>query len=86
VQAGHAAGIWVGLCGELASDPLAVPLLVGMGLDELSANPAAIPAVKEAVARITVPEAEATLATALALDSAEAVRAHVQARSAPAQK
>jgi phosphoenolpyruvate-protein phosphotransferase/dihydroxyacetone kinase phosphotransfer subunit len=79
VQAGHAAGIWAGLCGELASDPLAVPLLVGMGLDELSANPAAIPAVKEAIARITMPEAEALLAAALALDSAEAVRACVQA-------
>ncbi|NJL10304.1 MAG: phosphoenolpyruvate--protein phosphotransferase, partial [Calothrix sp. SM1_7_51] len=33
IQAGHHAGIWVGLCGELAADPLAAPILIGLGLD-----------------------------------------------------
>ena len=79
-QAAHAAGIWVGLCGELAGDPLAVPLLVGMGLDELSANPAAIPAVKQAIARVTLAESQ-TLLAALDLDSADAVRAYLQSKA-----
>lgn len=80
VQAAHAAGIWVGLCGELAGDPLAAPILVGLGLDELSMNPPAIPAVKQAIARFTVAEAEAIAGEVLKLDSAEAVRQYVAAR------
>jgi len=80
VQVAHRAGIWVGLCGELAGDPLAAPLLLGMGLDELSMNPAAIPVVKQAISRWNVPDAEAVLAEALRLDSAEAVRQYLSAR------
>jgi multiphosphoryl transfer protein len=53
VEAGHAAGIWVGLCGELAGNELATPLLVGLGLDELSMNAPAIPAVKQAIRGLT---------------------------------
>jgi phosphocarrier protein FPr len=72
--AGRAAGIWVGICGELAGDPLAVPLLVGMGLTELSMNASSIPAAKQAIARIAAAEVERDAATFLALESAEAVR------------
>jgi phosphocarrier protein FPr len=74
VQAAHAAGIWVGLCGELAADPLAAPILIGLGLDELSVNPQAIPAIKQAIAQLTVLEAEAIAASALQQDSAADVR------------
>jgi phosphocarrier protein FPr len=80
VQIAHQAGIWVGLCGELAGDPLAAPLLLGMGLDELSMNPAAIPVVKQAIGRWSVPDGEAMLAEAIQLDSAEAVRQYLAAR------
>ncbi|MBF3060509.1 phosphoenolpyruvate--protein phosphotransferase, partial [Pseudomonas aeruginosa] len=38
VRAAHAEGKWVGVCGELAADPLALPLLVGLGVDELSVS------------------------------------------------
>jgi phosphocarrier protein FPr len=62
----------------LASNPAAVPLLVGLGIAELSLNPRAIAAVKAAIARFSVPEAEAIAATALQLDSAEAVRNFLQ--------
>jgi len=78
VQAGHEAGIWVGLCGELASDPLAVPILLGLGLDELSLNPQAIPALKQAITQLTVTEAEAIALAGLQLDSAASVRAQVK--------
>ncbi len=78
VIAAHNAGIWVGVCGELASSPLATPILVGLGVDELSMNPSAIPAIKAAVARLTMNEAEAIAREVLQLDSAEAVRDYVE--------
>lgn len=78
IIAAHNAGIWVGVCGELASSPLATPILVGLGVDELSMNPPAIPAVKAAVARLTMEEAEAIAREVLQLDSAEAVRDFVE--------
>ncbi len=78
IEAGHAAGIWVGVCGELGGHPLAAPILLGLGLDEFSASGPAIPALKQAVGRLAMPQAEAIAAGALELDSAEAVRAYVK--------
>ncbi|MDA0576885.1 MAG: phosphoenolpyruvate--protein phosphotransferase [Verrucomicrobia bacterium] len=52
VAAGHRHGIWVGVCGEMAADPLMTPLLVGLGVDELSMAPAAVPLVKDAIRSI----------------------------------
>ncbi len=74
VQAGHAGGIWVGLCGELAAEPLAAPILLGLGLDEVSINPPGIPAFKQAIAQLTIPAAEAIVTEALKQDSAAKVR------------
>lgn len=74
VQAAHAAGISVGLCGELAADILATPILLGLGLDELSVNPQSIPAIKQAIARLSIVESEAIVASALQQDSAVHVR------------
>ncbi|MBR8840172.1 MAG: phosphoenolpyruvate--protein phosphotransferase [Stigonema ocellatum SAG 48.90 = DSM 106950] len=65
IQAAHNAGIWVGLCGELAADSQAVPILLGLGLDEVSMNPQTIPAFKEAIAQLTLAEAEAIAFEAL---------------------
>ncbi|MBH8560796.1 phosphoenolpyruvate--protein phosphotransferase [Nostoc sp. CENA67] len=78
VQAAHAAGIWVGLCGELAADTLATPILLGLGLDELSVNPQTIPVIKQAIAQLSVDEAVAIAASALQQDSATQVRNLVQ--------
>lgn len=74
VQAAHAARISVGLCGELAADILATPILLGLGLDELSVNPQNIPAIKQAIARFSIVESEAIVASALQQDSAVHVR------------
>ncbi len=49
VEAGHAAGIWVGVCGEMAGEIALTPLLVGLGIDELSTGSAVVPSVKKAV-------------------------------------
>lgn len=74
VTAAKEARIGVTLCGELAGDPLATALLAGLGLEELSVSAPLIPAVKQAIARISIDEAEAIARDVLLLDSSEAVR------------
>ncbi len=56
-EAAHQYGKWVGVCGELASDPLAAPVLVGLGVTELSSNAPEIPRLKEILRTIDMPEA-----------------------------
>jgi phosphotransferase system enzyme I (PtsI) len=80
IAAAHAQGKWVGLCGELAGEPLAVPVLLGLGLDEFSMNPPAIPLAKQIIRALTLDEAQAVAQEALSLESADAIRALVQAR------
>ena len=80
IQAGHAAGIWVGLCGELAGDPLAAPILLGLGLDEFSMNPPSVPTVKQVIRKLTRTDAQALAEQALALDSVEEIRELVKSR------
>ncbi len=53
VEAAHAHDKWVGVCGELAGDTTAVPILIGLGVDELSVNPALVPQVKERIRQIS---------------------------------
>jgi phosphoenolpyruvate-protein kinase (PTS system EI component) len=78
VEAAHSQGKWVGVCGELAGDPLAVPILLGLGVDELSVNSPAIPEVKVVVRRLMISEGRSLAESALKQDTAEAVRALVQ--------
>lgn len=52
VEAAHAQGKWVSVCGELAGEPLAVPLLIGLGVDELSMNAVAIPRAKQIIRKL----------------------------------
>lgn len=66
---------WFGVCGGLASDPDAAAVLIGLGVTELSATPAAIPAVKDAVRRLTMDRCRSLAARALAAASAAEVRA-----------
>jgi len=73
VDAAHAAGIWVGICGELAGNAAATPLLVGLGLDELSMSAPSIPAVKESIRQLRYSEAQSIAEAVLALDSVTAV-------------
>jgi len=77
VTAAHAAGRWVGVCGGMASDPQAIPLLVGLGVDELSVSIPAIPTVKAHVRLLSLATCQDLAVRALALDSAAEVRALV---------
>ncbi|MDZ7272011.1 MAG: phosphoenolpyruvate--protein phosphotransferase [candidate division KSB1 bacterium] len=77
VEAGHHRGIWVGMCGEMASDPLATMLLVGLDLDELSVSPVDLPRVKEIVRAIHYEDARAVAEAALRMRSAAEIRAYL---------
>jgi phosphocarrier protein FPr len=74
IEAGRGAGIDVALCGELAADPLATPLLLGLGLEEFSVSAPLIPELKRAISSWSAPEAEAVAREALAMDSSQSVR------------
>jgi len=74
VKAAHAHGKWVGVCGAMASEPLAVPLLLGLGVDELSVSVPLIPAIKARIREVVLSECETIAQQALGLESAEHVR------------
>ena len=74
VQAAHKAGKWVGVCGELGADPEAVPILVGLGVDELSVTVPAIPTVKAQVRVLKYEEAQILAKKALSCGTASEVR------------
>jgi len=78
VDAAHQAGKWVGICGEMAGDEKAVPLLLGLGLDEFSMTSSAIPTVKSLIRSLSLAEAQALAREALGLATAAEVSACVE--------
>ncbi len=70
IDAAHANGIWAGVCGEMAADPLMTGLLLGMGVDELSVTPRAVPLVKDAVRSLNFSQASELATEALSCKSA----------------
>ena len=75
ITTAHAAGRWVGLCGELAGQPEAIPILLGLGLDEFSMNAASIPEAKALIGRLTRADTELLAQKALNMRDGQAVRA-----------
>ncbi|HZY41400.1 MAG TPA: putative PEP-binding protein, partial [Anaerolineae bacterium] len=82
VQAAESAGKWVGVCGELAGDPLAIPILIGLGVKELSMASGSIPEAKQIIRALDMLQAKSIAAQVLKLESAEAVRDFMQKRGA----
>jgi phosphocarrier protein FPr len=78
VRAAHAHGKWVGVCGELAADPVAVPILVGLGVDELSVSARSIGEVKACVRELNLIGAKQLAQAALTVGTAGEVRALVE--------
>lgn len=74
VEASRKRGIWVGVCGEAAADPLLVPLFVGMGITELSMNSGSVLEVKDIIRRVERKSAISLLEKAMKFDTAEKVR------------
>jgi len=77
VEGAHAHGKWVGVCGGLAAEPIAVPVLLGMGVDELSVPVPAIAAVKALVRRLALRDCQALARELLGLATAGEVRARL---------
>jgi len=73
IQAAHGAGKWVGLCGEMAGQRIAIPLLLGLGVDEFSMTPRAIPAAKQLIRLLSTGEAREIADNALSLATASEV-------------
>ena len=72
-DAAHANHIWVGVCGEMAGDVALVPLLLGLGVDELSASATLVPRVKRAVQSVTIPECRELVEQTLKLNTASEI-------------
>jgi len=86
IDAGQRHGIWTGVCGEMAGDPNAVPLLIGLGVNELSVAPTMLPQIKYLIRRLKYTETQELALQALQYESSMDVlvqsRALVQ-RAAP---
>lgn len=75
VDIGHKHGIWTGVCGEMAGNPLLVPLLLGLGVDEFSVSPTVVTLVKDAIRSVRYAQAESLAEAALRSPSAAQVMA-----------
>jgi len=74
IDASHREGKWTGMCGEMAGEPLAVPLLLGLGLDEFSMSATAIPFAKKIIRSFEYDEAKELAEKVLLMESAEDIR------------
>ena len=74
ISAAHDHGRWVGLCGELAGDALAAPLLLGLDLDEFSMSAPSVPVVKERIRSLSAEACRDIARRCLAVGSPEEVR------------
>jgi phosphoenolpyruvate-protein phosphotransferase (PTS system enzyme I) len=80
IENGKAAGIPVGMCGEMAADPASAIVLLGLGLDEFSMSSAAVPAVKRAIRSTSLTEARAVAVAVMALSTSSEVAAYLNTR------
>jgi len=69
IKAAHAEGKWVGMCGELAGEPLAAPILLGLGLDEFSMSPPMVPMIKQILRSLSAEEMKSVAEEALRLET-----------------
>lgn len=73
VDAGHNAGKWVGMCGEMASDPAYTMILMGLGLNEFSVSPVQVPKIKKIVRSLNISDAKALVDDVLNSSSKEEI-------------
>ncbi|MBI9050293.1 MAG: phosphoenolpyruvate--protein phosphotransferase [Anaerolineaceae bacterium] len=78
IDAAHKEGKWVGMCGELAGEPVAIPILLGLGLDEFSMNPPAIPIAKQIIRSISKEQSKEIADLVLTLENSEQVQTYVR--------
>ncbi|MEW5323116.1 phosphoenolpyruvate--protein phosphotransferase [Geobacillus thermoleovorans] len=78
IDAAHREGKWVGMCGEMAGDPIAIPILLALGLDEFSMSATSILPARAQLKRLSKEDAARIKETALSLGTAEEVVAFVK--------
>lgn len=78
VDSGHKAGKKVAICGELASDPIAIVLLLGMGYDRLSMSARSLPRAKKVVRTFSQADAEGIVKDVLKIDDTREIRTHME--------
>lgn len=74
IQNGHAAGIWVGMCGNASGNPTMIPLLLGMGLDEFSVSPVSVTEVRKAIMNLNMAELRPLAESAVLAEDVDAVK------------
>ena len=77
IDVGHRAGIWVGMCGEMAGDPLFTLILLGLGLDEFSMPSIMIPEIKHIIRSVNMAQAKQIAEEAVSLPTASEVESFV---------
>ncbi|NRS46916.1 phosphoenolpyruvate--protein phosphotransferase [Brevibacillus sp. HB2.2] len=78
IKAGHAQNKWVGMCGEMAGDPIAIPILLGMGLDEFSMSAGSILPARQQLSRLSAEDAAKQMDTILQMSTSVQVEAFVK--------
>lgn len=78
VDAAHKEGKWAGMCGEMAGDEVAIPLLLGLGLDEFSMSATSILKARSLITKLSQSEMESLAVSVLAMDTNDAVKAAVE--------
>ena len=78
IDAGHKAGIWVGLCGEMAGDPVTALLAVGLGIDELSTSSVIVPNIKRAIRSVSFSELQEIVKEILEYSDGKAIYRRVK--------
>jgi phosphotransferase system enzyme I (PtsI) len=73
VKAGHKAGKPVAICGELGGNPVATPVLVGLGIDEISTNSTSIPEIKKIIRSLSYEDCQRIAGRALRMDTADEI-------------
>ncbi len=78
IEAAHKEGKWVGMCGELAGEPLAAPILLGLGLDEFSMSPPMVPVIKQILRNLNAKEMRLLAQQALELETPQEIQQFVR--------
>ena len=78
IEAGHAKGKWVGMCGEMAGMTKAIPILLGLGLDEFSMSPRAIPEAKNLIGKLTDEKAREIASQAMSFGTAAEIENYMK--------
>lgn len=78
IDNGHKAGIWVGMCGEVAADKRMIPILLGMGLDEFSMSPISILGARKEILELDSSEMKNLTSVILSMDKAETIERYME--------